>query len=236
MSSQIAGHLAEIRARMADACRRARRDATEVELIAVSKTFPVEAVAEAVAAGQGLFGESKQQEAESKIAALPAGLRWHFIGHVQRNKVRKLLPAFEAIHGIDSLKLARYTNQIAGELGIRPQLFLQVNVGDEESKFGFEPEDLLEQADLLAELTHVDIVGLMTIPPATETAEQARPWFAELRELRDRLRGITAMKLPHLSMGMSGDYEVAIEEGATLVRVGSAIFGKRAYRVDGELG
>lgn len=236
MTTTIADHLAEIRARMAAACQRADRVATEVELIAVSKTFPAEAVAEAVAAGQVLFGESKQQEAEPKIAALPPHLRWHFIGHVQRNKVRKLLPSFEAIHGIDSLRLASYTDQIAAELGIRPRLFLQINVGDEESKFGLDPDQLMVQGDQFAELSHVDIVGLMAIPPAAETAEQARPWFAELRELRDRLRASTGMALPHLSMGMSDDFEVAIEEGATLVRVGSAIFGKRAYRVDGELG
>lgn len=236
MSSTIASQLEEIRARMADACRRAGRGVAEADLIAVSKTFPAEAVAEAVAAGQQLFGESRQQEAEPKMAALPAGLRWHFIGHVQRNKVRKLLPAFEAIHGIDSLRLAAYTDQIAGELGLRPQLFLQVNVGDEESKFGFDPEDLLAQCDPLAGMQHVDFIGLMTIPPPVASAADARPWFAALRDLRDRLRERTGLELPHLSMGMSGDFEAAIAEGATLVRVGSAIFGKRAYRVDGEMG
>jgi pyridoxal phosphate enzyme (YggS family) len=205
-------------------------------LIAVSKTFPVEAVREAAAAGQLLFGESRQQEAAPKIAAAPPSLRWHFIGGVQRNKVRKLLPCFEAIHAVDSRRLAEHIQHVADELGLRPKVFLQVNVAGEASKGGFEPDELRHEWEPLLSLDRLEILGLMTIPPAGPDAESARPWFAALRELRDRLERDAGRPLPHLSMGMSGDYEVAIEEGATFVRVGSAIFGHRAYRVDGELG
>jgi pyridoxal phosphate enzyme (YggS family) len=228
--------LAIVESRIAEACRRAGRERESVELIAVSKTFPVEAIQEVSTCGQSLFGESRLQEAEPKISALPETLRWHFIGGVQRNKVRKILPLFEAIHAIDSLKLATYTNQIAAELGLSPKIFLQVNVGGEASKGGFEPDELRQQLEPMMALEHLQIQGLMAIPPAGPDAESARCWFSALRELRDRLVGDMGMPLPHLSMGMSGDYQVAIEEGATVVRVGSAIFGHRAYRVDGELG
>jgi pyridoxal phosphate enzyme (YggS family) len=234
--SEIAENLAEIRSRIQDSCRRAGRGAGSVELIAVSKTFPADAVRDAVSAGQLAFGESRLQEAEPKIDLLPGSLHWHFIGGVQRNKVRRILQRFEVIHAVDSLRLASYTNEIAKELGLFPKVFLQVNVGGEASKGGFEPDVLdAEMADLLA-LDRLEILGLMCIPPAGPDAESARPWFATLRELRDKLEIDHGTLLPGLSMGMSGDFEVAIEEGATHVRVGSSIFGKRAYRVDGELG
>lgn len=232
----VADNLALVESRIAAACLRADRARETVELIAVSKTFPVEAIREVAGCGQRLFGESRLQEAEPKIAALPASLRWHFIGGVQRNKVRKILPLFETIHAIDSLKLANHADQVAAELGLFPKIFLQVNVAGEASKGGFEPDELKRQLEDLMALGRLEIQGLMTIPPAGPDAESARPWFIALRELRDRLVLETGVGLPHLSMGMSGDYEVAIEEGATLVRVGSAIFGHRAYRVDGELG
>ncbi|RYD22889.1 MAG: YggS family pyridoxal phosphate-dependent enzyme [Verrucomicrobiaceae bacterium] len=204
--------------------------------MAVSKTFPVESIRDAVEAGQQVYGESKLQEAEPKIAALPGTLHWHFIGGVQRNKVRKLLQNFEVIHAIDSLRLASYADGIAEELGLFPKVFLQVNMGGELSKGGFEPDALRAGVEEIMRLKRLEIVGLMCIPPPGPDAESARPWFAALRELRDSLEKEAGAGLPALSMGMSGDYEVAIEEGATHVRVGSAIFGKRAYRVDGELG
>jgi len=232
----VAENLEFVESRIADACRRAGRSRESVELIAVSKTFPVEAIREVSEHGQRLFGESRLQEAEPKISVLPSSLRWHFIGGVQRNKVRRILPLFEAVHAIDSLKLATYANQVAMELGLFPKVFLQVNVGGEASKGGFEPGQLHEDLDQLMALERLEIQGLMTIPPAGPDAESARPWFIVLRELRDKLEAEAGVCLPHLSMGMSSDYEVAIEEGATLVRVGSAIFGHRAYRVDGELG
>ncbi|HEY8961592.1 MAG TPA: YggS family pyridoxal phosphate-dependent enzyme [Luteolibacter sp.] len=234
--SDIAENLAAVHARIAEACRRAGRSREAVRLIAVSKTFPAEAVREAFEAGQTLFGESRQQEAEPKIAALPPGLCWHFIGGVQRNKVRKILPNFAAIHAVDSLRLAEYIQRVAEELDLRPEIFLQVNAAGEASKGGYEPETLRRELDELRNLDRLRIQGLMTIPPEASVAEGSRPWFARLREFRDRLAMESGLALPELSMGMSGDYEVAIEEGATLVRVGSAIFGRRAYRVDGELG
>jgi pyridoxal phosphate enzyme (YggS family) len=234
--SQIANHLAEVVGNIAEACSRTGRDPAAVQLIAVSKTFPADIVREAVLAGHLHFGESKLQEAESKIGLLPGNLHWHFIGGIQRNKIRKLLPHFEVLHGIDSLRLAAFTNEVAKETGLYPKVFLQVNVGGEASKGGFEPEQLREEMPQLLDLERLEIMGLMCIPPAGAGAEAARPWFVMLRELRDALQRDFDVALPSLSMGMSGDYEVAVEEGATHVRVGSAIFGKRAYRVDGELG
>ncbi|MFN6045966.1 MAG: YggS family pyridoxal phosphate-dependent enzyme [Verrucomicrobiota bacterium] len=232
----IATNLAEVRRRMEAACRRAGREPTDVELVAVSKTFPVSDIAEAVKAGQLVFGESRLQEAEPKIDALPASLNWHFIGGVQRNKVRKILQKFGVIHAIDSLRLAEYVNGIAGELGRAAEVFLQVNVGGEASKGGFELAVLREEIGKLCALEHLRIRGLMCIPPAGPDAESARRWFVSLRELRDELQTISGRQFPQLSMGMSGDYEVAIEEGATHVRVGSLIFGHRSRRVEGELG
>lgn len=232
----IADQLSSIRERILAACGRAGRKPSSVELIAVSKTFPAEAVREAVAAGQTVFGESRQQEAEPKLAELPEGLHWHFIGRVQRNKVRKILPLFEVVHAVDSLKLARHIDRVAGELGLFPKVFLQVNIADEESKGGYSAEGIREDMEELLRLERVEILGLMCIPPAVEDAERARPWFVKTRELRDELEDGFQVELPSLSMGMSGDFEVAVEEGATHVRVGSSIFGRRSYRVDGELG
>lgn len=232
----IAANLREVRERMAAASRKAGRDPESVELIAVSKTFPAELIREAADCGQTLFGESRQQEAEPKIAVLPSRLRWHFIGRLQTNKVRKILPLFEAVHAVDSPRLAAHIGHVAEDLGLFPKVFLQVNVGGEESKGGFEPDEIEREMESLLSLGRLEIEGLMTIPPAGPDAESARKWFVSLRELRDRLSAGFGVPLEALSMGMSGDYEVAIEEGATHVRVGSAIFGKRSYRVDGELG
>jgi hypothetical protein len=234
--SEVAENLSVIAGKISAACLRAGRDVKSVQLIAVSKTFPVGSVREAFEAGQLQFGESKVQEAEPKVAALPGSLHWHFIGRVQRNKVRKMLQNFEVIHAIDSLRLASYTDEIAGELGLFPKVFLQVNVGREASKGGFEPDVLRAEMESLLKLGRLEIVGLMCIPPAGPDAESARPWFASLRETRDALEREFGVTLPALSMGMSGDFEVAIEEGSTHVRVGSAIFGKRSYRMDEELG
>jgi pyridoxal phosphate enzyme (YggS family) len=235
MSVDISGNLAEIRNRVAGACSRAGRDPSEVCLIAVSKTFPAESVRDAMAAGQLHFGESRWQEAETKIALLPASLHWHFIGRVQRNKLRRILPCFEVIHAVDSLVLAATMNELAAELGLFPKVFVQVNVGAEASKGGFDAAALRAQWEPLLALDRLEIQGLMCIPPPGPDAGSARPWFAALRALRDDLQRGSGVPLPFLSMGMSADFEVAIEEGATHVRVGGAIFGQRAYRMDGEL-
>lgn len=234
--SEIAENLLLVAGRITAACVRAGRNADSVQLIAVSKTISVEVMRDAFEAAQLNFGESKVQEAEPKIASLPGFLHWHFIGRVQRNKVRKVLQNFDVIHGIDSLRLATYTDEIARELGLYPKVFLQVNIGNEATKGGFPPDGLRADMEKLLELSRLEIIGLMCIPPTGPHPESSRPWFALLRQIRDALEADFRVKLPALSMGMSGDFEVAIEEGATHVRVGSAIFGKRSYRVDGELG
>ncbi len=232
----ISDSLSAISKRIGSACRDAGRDRSSVRLVAVSKTFPAEAVREAIASGQQDFGESRVQEAEPKIAAVGGSPHWHFIGRVQRNKVRRILPLFGTIHAVDSLKLASYCDRTAGELGLRPRIFLQVNPADEESKGGFAPEELAVHFAVLRDLPDLEIIGLMCIPPAVEDPEDSRKWFRALRLLRDKLERDHDCRLPALSMGMSGDFEIAIAEGATHVRVGTAIFGGRAYRVDGELG
>jgi pyridoxal phosphate enzyme (YggS family) len=193
----------------------------------VSKTWPVSVVMGAVEAGHVLFGENKVQELCAKAPEMPAHLRWHFIGHLQRNKVRKVLPHVEAVHSIDSLKLARYCDRIAGELKLSPSVYLEVNLGGEESKHGFAPADLKEAIGELGALDQLSVEGLMCIPPAEKDEEKARRWFAKLRDLRDDLEREGGVPLPGLSMGMSHDYVVAIEEGSTIVRVGSAVFGPR---------
>lgn len=224
----LSNRLEFIHSRLAAAAARAGRAASEVELIAVSKTHPAELVREAFAAGQPVFGENRVQELLAKAPLLPAALRWHLIGHLQKNKIRKVLPVVELIHGVDSLELAREIDRIAGELGLFPRALLEVNVSGEASKFGFPPEVLQSQLDEILALPRLQVEGLMTIAPLVEKPEQARPFFAALRQLRDRLAISSGAPLSTLSMGMSGDFEVAIEEGATLIRVGSAIFGSRS--------
>ena len=174
-----------------------------------------------------LFGESKVQEARAKIPLLPSHLRWHFIGHLQKNKVRHALPFFELIHSIDSVDLANQVERIGKEDGLFPRILLQVNVAGEGSKFGFKPEALIESMEQLLELERLSIEGLMTIPPLATDAEKSRPHFARLQSLRSKLEQRFNLKLPHLSMGMSDDFVVGIEEGATLVRIGTKIFGPR---------
>ena len=228
--------LSEISGRIGAACSAAGRDTGSVSLVAVSKTFPAADVLEAFLAGQRVFGESRLQEAEPKIHELPGDLEWHFIGRVQRNKVRKILPLFGCIHAVDSLRLAEYMDGVASELGLRPKVFLQVDQAGEETKGGFSVEGLHGDFPKLMALRYLDLKGLMTIPPAADAPEDSRHWFRELRQLRDELAATFSVNLPHLSMGMSRDFEVAVEEGATHVRVGSAIFGNREYKVEGELG
>jgi pyridoxal phosphate enzyme (YggS family) len=223
----IAANLEEIRRRMADAAQRAGRDPASVRLVAVSKTYPAEAVAAAAATGQRVFGESRVQESRDKIPACPSGLEWHFIGHLQKNKVRQALPLFPFFHSIDSTALAGAIDRIAGETGVKAQGLLEVNVSGEETKHGFTPEELRAQFPTLSKLPHLRIRGLMTMAPYSDNPEDARPVFRTLRELRDELQSTYQQPLPELSMGMSGDFEPAIEEGATLVRVGSSIFGAR---------
>lgn len=214
---------------MAAACARARRDPAEVRLMAVSKTHPASAIREAYAAGLRLFGENRVQEFAAKAAELSdVDAEFHLIGHLQSNKTRKAAELFVAVDSVDSLKLARRLNADAERYGKRLRVLLEVNTGGEAAKSGFAPESA-ELRELLASasaLPHLEIRGLMTIPPHTEDPNGARPYFRMLRALRDRLR-TNKVPLPELSMGMSHDFEVAIEEGSTCVRVGTAIFGER---------
>jgi pyridoxal phosphate enzyme (YggS family) len=225
---QIRSNLEHVHSQIAAAARKAGRPVGAVELVAISKTHEAEQVRAAVAAGQSLFGESRVQEARLKIPELPSHLRWHFVGHLQKNKIRQALPLFELFHSIDSLALAQDMNRIAEEEGIHPRVLLEVNVSGEGSKFGFPPDKLRAEMESLLGLSRLTIEGLMTIPPFVPEAEVSRRFFVELRELRDQLEKEFAVKLSHLSMGMTNDFTVAVEEGATLVRVGTAIFGERA--------
>ena len=220
-------NLTGIKSRISKTCGKAGRNLDDVKLIAVSKTWPAEHVQKAVDAGQKIFGENKLQEGQEKIPVLSQELEWHYIGGLQRNKVRKVLGLFHVIHSIDTLKLAKYTNNVAADMGIKPSILLQVNIGEEESKGGFIVEDLEVSFSELIDLEHVTVTGLMCIPPAVDQPEDARIWFRKIVELRNRLEQKYSVKLPELSMGMSGDFEVAIEEGATYVRVGTSIFGVR---------
>jgi len=225
--NEVEQNLEAIRARMAAAAARRGRAAAEVELIAVSKTFPAGHVRQAWGAGQSVFGESRVQEAVAKIPDLPGALRWHFIGHLQKNKIRRALPLFELFHGIDSAETARAVDRVAAEEGVFPRVLLEVNVAGEATKFGFKPEALEADIEALLALPRLQIEGLMAIAPYDDEPEASRPHFRKLRGLRDRLAAQTGLPFGTLSMGMSGDFEIAIEEGATLVRVGSALVGAR---------
>jgi PLP dependent protein len=212
---------------IADAAAKAGRAVDEIELVAITKTHPAETVREAVKAGHRLFGESRVQEARVKIPELPSQLRWHFVGHLQKNKIRHALHLFELFHGVDSLGLAQEINRIAGEEGMQARALLEINIAEEGSKFGFKTETLRAEMESLLELPRLSIEGLMCVPPLTDEAEASQKYFVKLRELRDSLEQEFNVKLPRLSMGMTNDFPVAVREGATLVRVGTAIFGQR---------
>src|SRR5947207_789225 len=225
--SSVAENLERVREQVAEAAAKVGRAVDEIQLIAISKTHDAEKVRAAYGAGQTLFGESRVQEARAKIPLLPSSLRWHFVGHLQKNKIRHALPLFELFHSIDSLALAHEMNRIADEDGMHPRVLLEVNMAGEGSKFGFKPETVRVEMESLLALPRLSIEGLMLIPPLAGEAEASRTFFVQLRELRDALEKEFDLKLPRLSMGMTNDFTVAIEEGATLVRVGTAIFGER---------
>jgi PLP dependent protein len=228
--ASVAENLERVREQIAQAAAKSGRDVAAIELVAITKTHPVETVRQAIEAGQTLFGESRVQEARAKIPELPSNLRWHFVGHLQKNKIRHALPLFELIHSVDSLALAQDIDRIATEEGLHPRVLLEVNVAGEGSKFGFAPHKLGEEIETLLALPRLSIEGLMCIPPLAEKAEVSRKYFVDLRENRDSLEKEFNLKLPLLSMGMTNDFAVAVEEGATLVRVGTAIFGERSKR------
>ena len=225
----IADNIAQVLERISRAAGRVHRNPDSIALMAVSKTMEPERIKEAYAAGLRVFGENRVQEFEGKSGALSElkDAEWHLIGHLQSNKIRQALPLFEMFHGVDSVDLVDEIQRIAGELGLFPRVLLQVNVAGESSKFGFAPEKLLSQVEQVSSADRVQVEGLMTIPPLAANPENSRKYFVRLRELRDQLEKEFRFSLPHLSMGMSGDYRIAIEEGATFVRVGTAIFGER---------
>jgi len=220
--------------RIADACARSGREPADVTLVAVSKTVPAEALRDAVAAGLSLLGENRVQEGVAKATEVP-GARWHLVGPLQSNKARRALELFEAIESVDSVDLARRLDRLSGEIqpGRRYPVLLEVNVDDDPAKAGFAPAELGPALDQIGGLPGLDVKGLMTIGRLVERAEDARPTFRALRETSDRLRAAGAPLGADLSMGMTDDFEVAVEEGATIVRVGRALFGARSHDHDG---
>jgi len=216
--------------RIKQAAASCKRPAESIRLVAVSKTMPVDVVKEAIDAGVTDLGENYIQEARDKFNALatyPAS--WHFIGHLQSNKAKYAVRMFDLIHSVDSLKLAKELNKYAQKIDKVQSILIQINVAKEDTKSGIYVEDTLQLVNNISKLEHLCVKGLMTMPPYFNAPEKVRPFFKELRELRDQIRaeGIPAISMDELSMGMTGDFEAAIQEGATLVRIGTAIFGER---------
>lgn len=234
---ELAANIARVRERIAAAARRVGRDPGEITLVAVTKTVPAHRVREAWELGLTDFGENRVQEAVAKIPLIvPEGAsaldrpspRWHMIGHLQRNKVKHVIPLFDIIHSVDSVRLAQEIERRAERAGKVMPVLLEVNVAGEATKYGFAPEEVAAAVEEIAPLPHLEIHGLMTVAPIAEDPEEVRPHFRRLRELRDELaRRFPSLDWHHLSMGMTDDFEVAIEEGATMVRIGRAIFGER---------
>jgi len=227
----LAQNLEKIQQRIRAACERAGRSPDSVALLAVTKGHPPEAVAAAAKLGLNLFGENKVQEARAKIPLCPGRLRWHFIGHLQSNKCRDAVELFEMIQSVDSLPLAQEIAKRAEPAAKLMPILLEVNVAGEASKFGYAPDKLLAELAAINALPKLEIHGLMAVPPWSAEPEKSRPHFRRLRELKARCEQILGASLSHLSMGMSGDFEAAIEEGATMIRIGTALFGPRPATV-----
>ncbi|BFU92584.1 MAG: Pyridoxal phosphate homeostasis protein [Nitrospira sp.] len=230
ISEAIAKGVQSVLTKIRSAEEKAGRPAGTVRLVAATKTVTVEHIADGVRAGLSILGENRVQEALPKIAAFTqAPVHWHFIGHLQRKKVRSVIGLFDLIHSVDSLDLAQEIDRRAGEAGRQQDVLLEVNIGREPTKAGFHPDDVVRSVPMMTQLSHVCVKGLMTIPPPTTDPDSARPYFRQLHDLALQIAALDLpiVKMDELSMGMSNDYEVAIEEGATLVRVGTAIFGAR---------
>ncbi len=231
---QLAARLTAVRGRIAAAANACGRDPDEVKLIAISKTHPASVIRTLIELGASDLGENRVQEAEEKIAEIGRGeVRWHLVGHLQANKAKRAVNVFEVIHSLDSLDLAQRLDRLCADEG-REKLpvLIQVDLGHEETKSGIDESELTHMVEGLQSLTHLQLIGLMTLPPFFEDTEQSRPFFRRLRELRDELesRGAFGSRRGELSMGMTHDFEVAIQEGATMVRIGTAIFGERVPR------
>lgn len=227
----ITENLEQVRKNIDEACRMAGRDPKEVTLIAVSKTKPVSMLKEAYDAGARCFGENKVQEIMDKHPQLPEDIQWHMIGHLQRNKVKYIVDKVSMIHSVDSLRLAQTIEQEAAKHNVCVPVLLEVNVAQEESKFGLKMDEVLPLIDTIADFPHIKVQGLMTIAPYVENAEDNRDFFRQLKKLSVDIaaKNINNVSMSVLSMGMTGDYQVAVQEGATMVRVGTGIFGERNY-------
>jgi len=225
----IAQNFESIRRRMAEACARAKRNPADVTLLAVTKGQSARAIEAAIECGQLLFGENKVQEAKAKIPLCPGRARWHMIGHLQSNKCRDAVHLFSMIESVDSLDLAREIDRMADKSAKTVPILVEVNLAGESSKFGYKAEALLAELKEINALNKIEVHGLMTVPPFSPTPERSRSYFQQLSALKTKCEEILGAPLPHLSMGMSGDFEIAIEEGATIVRVGTALFGPRVY-------
>ncbi|WP_163327647.1 YggS family pyridoxal phosphate-dependent enzyme [Desulfurobacterium thermolithotrophum] len=227
---EIRENVKRIKERIEKACERAKRSPDEVFILAASKTRAPEEIRKAFEAGIKLFGENRVQEAREKIPLLSdLPIEWHMIGHLQKNKVKYAVNLFEVIESVGSKELADELEKRLSKIGKKLEVFIEVKLSPEETKHGCSPNEVEELARYVLELKHLDLKGLMTVPPYFEDVELVRPYFRRLREIRDRLEDSLGMKIPHLSMGMSHDFEVAVEEGATIVRIGTAIFGPRNY-------
>jgi PLP dependent protein len=224
----IAANLSQVRQRISAACARSGRDAASVELVTVSKGHPAEMVFAAAELGISMFGENRVQEAKAKIGLCPSRLRWHLIGHLQSNKCRDAVQFFAMIQSVDSLALAQEINKWAEKSAKTMPVLIEVNVAGEASKFGYTPEKVLAELAEINKLPKIEVHGLMTVAPYAQDAEKVRSVFRRLRELKGQCEELLGAPLPHLSMGMSGDFEVAVEEGATMIRLGSAVLGPRA--------
>lgn len=224
---ELADRLDEVHSRIASACDRSGRPTDAVQLLAVTKTHPPETVEAAIDLGLTLLGENRVQEARAKIVHCSSRATWHMIGHLQSNKAREAVELFSMIEGVDSLKIAQEIDKRAAQADRVMPVLLEINVGGEASKSGFAPDNLLNELEQLAALPNLRIEGLMSVPPWKPIPEQVRPFFVKARELKAQCESRLGEAWPHLSMGMSGDFEVAIEEGATIVRVGTALFGQR---------
>ena len=229
----VAENLIQVQKNIKEACKKVNRDPDEVTLIAVSKTKPVEMLKEAYEAGARVFGENKVQEIVDKYDQMPSDVKWHLIGHLQRNKVKYIVDKVAMIHSVDSLRLAETIEKEAEKKNVVVPILIEVNVAEEESKFGLKPEEVLSFIEQIADFSHIQIKGLMTIAPYVENAEENREIFRELKKLSVDIaaKNINNVTMSVLSMGMTGDYMVAVQEGATMVRVGTGIFGARNYAV-----
>ena len=229
----VAENLIQVQKNIEEACKKVNRDPNEVTLIAVSKTKPVEMLKEAYEAGARVFGENKVQEIVDKYDQMPSDVKWHLIGHLQRNKVKYIVDKVAMIHSVDSLRLAETIEKEAEKKNVVVPILIEVNVAEEESKFGLKPEEVLSFIEQIADFSHIQIKGLMTIAPYVENAEENREIFRELKKLSVDIaaKNINNVTMSVLSMGMTGDYMVAVQEGATMVRVGTGIFGARNYAI-----